>query len=374
MLDSTESMSTIQTPLSSYEAWIKHGRLERNPEQEAVLSYLTQVQRNLTGLSAVLRKITRWIKVGSPVQGLYLWGGLGVGKTLMMDFFYETLPLPKFRAHFHAFMRRVHEELRERQGQVNPLTSIGRRLAQQYRVICFDEFFVVDVGDAMLLAELLRVLFENGVCLMTTSNFSPDRLYEHGLQRDRFLPAIDLIYRHTKVWHLSLEHDYRRRALEKIPVYYTPLGEESEHGLWDAMQRFADDLHLLSQTPVSLYGREIPVKQRTEKMIWFEFRVICGRPRSPSDYLALVQKYQMLFISNIPCLERAPPDQIVSFIHLIDILYDAKVPLIMSAETPIEKLYTKGAFRALFQRTESRLIEMQTKEYLQRTKVTIQKN
>ena len=138
--------------------------------------YLTQVQRNLTarqsGLSAVLRKITRWIKAEPPVQGLYLWGGLGVGKTLMMDFFYDTLPLPKFRAHFHAFMRRMHEELRERQGQINPLSSIGRRLAQQYRVICFDEFFVVDVGDAMLLAELLKVLFENGICLMTIAVFA----------------------------------------------------------------------------------------------------------------------------------------------------------------------------------------------------------
>lgn len=354
------------TPLDRYYAGVKAGQLDANSEQESVLSYLTQVQKNLIQRQkyrrSTLIKLILRIKAPAPVAGLYLWGGVGVGKTLIMDFFYETLPVPKLRLHFHAFMQRLHEELREWQGQVNPLRAIAARLAEQYSVICFDEFLVTNVADAMLLTELFQALFKGGVCLVTTANLPPERLYENGLQRPRFLPFIDLIHRHTRVHHLALQQDYRRRALEQMAAYYAPLGDEAEHALWHALQLFAEGQDL-SQQPLSLFGREIAVKQRTDRVIWFEFSVICGRPRSQKDYLAIAEQYSVVLVSNVPCLETVSKDLLVSFIHLVDILYDTNRKLILSAAVPIAKLYTRGGFYSIFQRTESRLTEMQSQQY-----------
>ena len=349
-------MSDIN-PLEHYRAWVKTGRLEANPEQEAVLQYLTQVRAQLLRRPKLF---SRFISHG--VRGLYLWGGVGVGKTLIMDYFYETLPVPKLRLHFHAFMQRLHEELEQSQGQVNPLAIIGRRLSRQYAVICFDEFLVTNVADAMLLAELLKALFKGGVCLVTTSNLAPHRLYENGLQRERFLPAIHLLEQHTHVWHLSLTHDYRRRACAQTGAYFTPLGEAAEQALWQALRYFSPD-QFFSQESIVLLDREIAVKQRTSQVIWFDFNIICGRPRSQKDYLALTAQYQVILVSNVPCLETVSRDLVVSFINLVDILYDAHVRLILSAAVPIASLYTQGEFHQTFQRTESRLMEMQSKNY-----------
>ncbi len=355
------------TPLEDYHNAVKNGFLDANGEQEAVLEYLTQMQQQLIQrqklYSSALGKLTKHLKPRPPVKGLYLWGGVGVGKTMIMDCFYTTIPVPKTRLHFHAFMQRVHQELFERQGQSNPLTIIGKRLASQYAVICFDEFLVTNVADAMILAELFKSLFINGVSLVATANLAPDQLYENGLQRERFLPAIQLIKQHTQVWHLSLQHDYRRRALEQIPAYYTPLGEAAEQSLWHALQSFTAGDYL-SPEPLQLFGREIAVKQRTDKVIWFEFNIICGRPRSQTDYLALAEHYSVVLISNVPCLEMVSKDLLTSFINLIDIFYDAKTRLILSSDVPIPSLYTHGEFYQVFRRTESRLMEMQAKKYL----------
>jgi cell division protein ZapE len=321
-------------------------------------------------LAAVQKRLRYKQKLGAiwrrPVQGLYLWGGVGIGKTMIMDCFYETLPVPKLRLHFHAFMHHLHQQLNAAQGHANPLTRIGKQLARQYAVICFDEFLVTNVADAMILAELFKALFKGGVCLITTANLPPEGLYENGLQRQRFLPVIQMIQTHTKVWHLSLNHDYRRRALEQISAYYTPLGEEAEQALWHALQSFTESRHLTQQSLI-LYDREIPVKQQGSKVIWLEFKVICGRPRSQIDYLALAKQFSVILISNVPKLELVSRNELVSFINLIDILYDFKIKLIVSAAVPINELYTQGEFLKIFQRTESRLMEMQTKAYHRHT-------
>ncbi|HNC14222.1 MAG TPA: cell division protein ZapE, partial [Cyclobacteriaceae bacterium] len=182
--------------------------------------------------------------------------------------------------------------------------------------------------------------------------------YEHGLQRERFLPAIDLIKKHTKVWRLSLQEDYRCRTIQYLTAYYTPWGEAAEQALWNTLLKLTEN-HRLTQKPLILYDREIVVKQRTDKVIWFEFNIICGRPRSQNDYLALAEQYSVVLISHVPCLEMVSKDKLVSFIHLVDIFYDSRVKLILSAAVPITKLYTQGSFRHIFQRTESRLMQMQ---------------
>lgn len=351
-------MRSIET---DYREKIHSGKLEANQQQEAVVIYLSQVQKRLRyrqKLAVIWRR---------PVQGLYLWGGVGIGKTMIMDCFYETLTVPKLRLHFHAFMQHLHQQLNAAQGQVNPLTRIGKQLAEQYAVICFDEFLVTNVADAMILTELLQALFKGGVCLVTTANLPPERLYENGLQRQRFLPAIQMIQTHTQVWHLSLANDYRRRTLEQISAYYMPLGAEAEEALWHALQSFTGCRHLTQQSLI-LYDREIPVKQRGDKVIWLEFKVICGRPRSQIDYLALAGQFAVILISNVPNLQQVSRNELVSFINLIDILYDFKIKLIVSAAVPINELYTQGEFLNIFQRTESRLLEMQTQEYHQHTK------
>jgi cell division protein ZapE len=339
------------TPLEHYQAWVSTGRLEANPQQESVLEYLTLVRAQL------LRRRRWYISTSRPVQGLYLWGGVGIGKTMIMDYFYESLTMKKLRLHFHAFMQQIHQELHLSQGMANPLTIIGKRLAREYPVICFDEFLVTNVADAMILAELLKAMFAGGICLLATANLAPDQLYINGLQRERFLPAIDLLQRHTRVWHLALEHDYRRKNEGEISSYFFPLGEAAEQSLWRALRYFSAG-EAFDQQPLLICGREIAVKQRTQKVVWFDFNVICGRPRSQNDYLAISKIYPVVLVSNVPGLENVSKDLVMSFIHLVDVLYDAGTRLMLSAAVPIGQLYTRGEFRQAFQRIESRLIEM----------------
>ncbi len=356
------------TPLDHYQALIKTGELEINSQQENVVKYLTQVRHHLIQRQKLhwrmFDKIARLLKLNlSPVIGLYLWGGVGGGKTMLMDFFYESLPVSKLRLHFHAFMQRLHKELQEWQGQVDPLIAIAKRLAEQYKVICFDEFLVTNVADAMLLTELFKTLFRAGICLVTTSNLPPDQLYENGLQRERFLPVIILLKRYTKVSHLLLVHDYRQRQLDQVASYFMPVDDETDQAMNHVWRHIIKN-DPVTQKPLVILGREIAVIQRTDRAIWFEFSIICGRPRSSQDYLMLVEHYSVVMISNVPCLETTSKDLVVSFINLIDILYDARVRVIISAAVPIKKLYTQGGFRQGFERTESRLTEMQSKIYL----------
>ena len=304
-----------------------------------------------------------------PVQGLYFWGSVGRGKTWLMNLFYEELPITeKKRIHFHHFMLAIHEELgalnkSKSNNQKNPLQHIAKALAKKYRVLCIDEFIVTNITDAMILSELLHALFKQQVCLVATSNRVPDDLYLNGLQRERFLPAIELIKTHTDVFHLDGGVDHRTSLLEQNDVYYSPIDENTD-------QQIALRMHELAITPVIenkklfILGREIQTVSSSEEVVWFDFETICTTPRAAQDYIELAQQYNTVIISNIPVLDEYSDDKARRFIYLIDELYDRNVTLIASAQAEPEKLYLGGMLEFAFHRTSSRLIEMRSHNYL----------
>lgn len=296
-------------------------------------------------------------------RGLYLWGGVGRGKSFLMDVFFAAVPLiRKTRLHFHEFMRGVHTELTELKGTVDPLDEVARRVAHRHRLICFDEFHVSDIADAMILHRLLVKLFDLGVGLVTTSNYAPDDLYPDGLHRDRFLPAITLLKEQLDVLHLDAGVDYRRRAMERIEAYLTPIGPDADAQLAAAFERIAeveDDDPLLS-----IESRQIGAVRRAGGVVWFDFAVLCGGPRSHNDYLEICARFHTVLLSNVPRMSSGQSAEARRFTWLIDVLYDHRVKLILSAAVPPEELYVAGALANEFARTASRLIEMQSREYL----------
>lgn len=301
-----------------------------------------------------------------PVQGLYLWGGVGRGKTYLMDTFYECLPLErKRRVHFHRFMHHVHQELRTLAGVKNPLEKVGRRLSEQAAIICLDEFFVADIGDAMIMAGLLRALFEYGTTLVCTSNIAPDGLYRDGLQRARFLPAIALLNDHLRVVNVDGGVDYRLRTLQQADLFYCPLGSDAEASLRRSYAALAvaagcHDLEL------EINGRSLRARQHAEDVAWFDFQVLCNEPRSTSDYIELAREFHAIILSGVPVMGPDSDDQARRFINMVDEFYDRQVKLIMSAAAPITELYQGNRLAFEFQRTESRLLEMQSRDYLER--------
>jgi cell division protein ZapE len=310
--------------------------------------------------SSALRRI---VVRPPPPRGAYLWGPVGRGKSFLMDSFYLTVPLVrKRRVHFHHFMRDIHRELERLKGREDPLDAVAARVAKRYRLICFDEFHVNDIADAMILGRLLQRTLDRGVVYCMTSNYHPDALYADGLQRNRFLPTIALIKERLDVVPLDGPVDYRRRALERIEVYHVPLGPEAERALERAFRQVADveeEYHHLD-----VEGRVIPYRRRAGGVVWFEFEALCGGPRSQLDYLDLAQRFHTVLVSNVPQMTARRADEARRFTMLVDVFYDAKVNLIVSAETAPEGLYPEGKLAHEFQRTVSRLIEMQTQEYL----------
>ncbi|MDX1452799.1 MAG: cell division protein ZapE [Oleiphilaceae bacterium] len=304
-------------------------------------------------------------KSPKPVKGLYFWGGVGRGKTYLMDNFYESLPFEnKMRIHFHRFMQRVHAELRELKDQKNPLVVVAKKFSDEACVICFDEFFVSDIGDAMILAGLMQELFGNGVSLVCTSNIVPDGLYKDGLQRARFLPAIDLVKEHTEVVNVDGGQDYRLRTLEQAELYHFPLDEQATINLEKYFKQLAveagsDSLEL------EVNGRTLVAHRHSDDVVWFEFAELCDGPRSQNDYIELAREFHAVIISNVPRMGGDTDDQARRFINLIDEFYDRSVKVIISAEAPIHELYTGGRLSFEFERTESRLLEMQSQEYLE---------
>jgi len=305
-------------------------------------------------------------KQPKPVKGLYFWGGVGRGKTYLMDNFYESLPFKqKMRIHFHRFMQRVHGELKQLDGQKNPLVIVAKRLSEEARIICFDEFFVSDIGDAMILAGLMEELFANGVSLVCTSNIVPDGLYKDGLQRARFLPAIALVKEHTEVVNVDGGNDYRLRTLEQAELYHHPLDEQATINLEKyfgqlAVETGSQDLEL------EINGRTLHAKRHADDVVWFEFKELCDGPRSQNDYIELAREFHAVILSNVPQMSVETDDQARRFINLVDEFYDRSVKVIISAEAPIHELYQGGKLSFEFERTESRLLEMQSQEYLER--------
>ena len=297
-------------------------------------------------------------------RGVYLWGGVGRGKSFLMDCFFSTVPLVrKTRIHFHEFMRGVHRELDDVKGRADPLDEVARRIARRARLICFDEFHVSDIADAMILHRLLARLFDLRVGFVMTSNYAPDALYPDGLHRDRLLPAIALLKERLDVLQVDGGVDYRRRAMQRIDAYLQPADAAADARLAEAFAQLAeaedDDPELVIE------ARRIRARRRAGGVVWFDFAVLCGGPRSQNDYLELARQFHTVLLSGVPRMSAAQASEARRFTWLVDVLYDHRVKLLASAEADPEALYTTGALAAEFQRTASRLVEMQSRAYLE---------
>jgi cell division protein ZapE len=307
--------------------------------------------------------LTKLIARPKIPRGVYMYGGVGRGKSFLMDCFFNAVPLQrKTRLHFHEFMREVHRELAELHGTVNPLQELGRRMARRYRLICFDEFHVADVTDAMILHRLLETLFENRVSIITTSNFKPDDLYPNGLHRDRILPAIELLKAKLEVVNVDNGTDYRQLTLEQVGLYHTPLGPPADAAMTDAFERLAE---ARDESPLlHIEHRELRSRRRAGGVVWFDFKELCGGPRSQNDYLELATQFHTLLLTGVPQMSPRLASEARRFTWLVDVLYDRRVKLILSAECEPEWLYTEGPLAHEFPRTVSRLREMQSAEFL----------
>jgi cell division protein ZapE len=349
---------------STYEAELQQRGYTTDPAQQRAIDALERCATDWTNYkqrrSNALKKM--FVKPEIP-RGVYMFGGVGRGKSFLMDCFYNAVPIRrKTRLHFHEFMREVHRELRELQGTVNPLDELGLRMAKRYKLICFDEFHVADVTDAMILHRLLDALFKAGVGFVTTSNFHPDGLYPNGLHRDRILPAIELLKARLEVLSVDNGTDYRQRTLTHVELYHCPLGEQADA----AMEKTFDQLaEVADQDPVMhIEARQIRAVRRAGGVIWFDFRTLCGGPRSQNDYLEIATQFHTLMLSNVPQMAVRNASEARRFTWLIDVLYDRRVKLVMSAAVPPEQLYIEGPMSHEFPRTVSRLNEMQSAEFL----------
>jgi cell division protein ZapE len=341
-----------------------------DPAQAEAARLLADLHRRLAATPPIPRP-TGWVgrlraRFSTPLQpvtGLYLWGGVGRGKTHLMDWFAD-LPLPgKRRVHFHHFMREVHQELAGLPRQPDPLEVLAERRSREHRVLCLDEFVVTDITDAMLLYGLLRALFTRGVTLVTTSNAAPRTLYRNGLQRDRFLPAIDLLEHHTRVHELTGGPDYRLRALTAAGVWFVTGETDADATLAECFERLAGGHE--ERTPVmAVNGREVPVRRLASNVGWFEFDVLCGGPRATADYIEIARELGTLILSGVPVLTPARDAAARRFLHLVDELYDRRVKLIVSAQAPPAGLVTGELRDFPGERLVSRLTEMQSREYL----------
>ena len=298
-------------------------------------------------------------------RGLYLWGGVGRGKSFLMDCFYAASPLEKkIRIHFHEFMREVHRELHELSGLADPLDELAIRISQRYRLICFDEFHINDIADAMILYRLLSALFEDRVQFVMTSNYRPDQLYPNGLHRDRLLPAIQLLEDQLDILNVDAGNDYRRVQMAQVEAYLTPANAETQVKLGQMFQTLIGK-QIEAKTPVlNIESRELRPLHMADGVVWFDFQTLCCGPRSQNDYLEIAKQFHTVILSGVPYMPPRMTNEARRFIWLIDILYDHKVKLILSAEVAAPDLYTEGQITAEFSRTVSRLIEMQSRDYL----------
>ncbi len=350
--------------LEQYQAELAARGYESDPAQLRAVQALDRCAREWAGYkeqrSNVFKKL---INRPDIPRGVYMHGGVGRGKSFLMDCFFNAVPIVrKTRLHFHEFMREVHRELADLQGTVNPLDELGERMARRYRLICFDEFHVADITDAMILHRLLAALFDNGVGFVTTSNFKPDDLYPDGLHRDRILPAIALLNERLEVVNVDNGVDYRRRTMEQVKLYHTPLGPQADAQMSEAFDKLAE-AH--DEDPVlHIEAREIRARRKAGGVVWFDFKTLCGGPRSQNDYLEIATQFHTVLLSDVPHMPVRMASEARRFTWLVDVLYDRRVKLIMSAEVAPEALYTDGPLAHEFPRTASRLNEMQSAEFL----------
>ena len=386
MSSSKQSSTTLEQKLSdknllsSYQASLDSGELDPDPHQKVVVLALQEIYDDLlaSGASSSLSSFSQssitdfFFKKSAKTipqinkKGLYVWGGVGRGKTHLVDLFYKMIPIKrKMRLHFHRFMHLVHEELDRQDNAVDPLKNIAKNFSKKARLLVLDEMHVTDITDAMLLGKLFEHLFGYGVMLVTTSNSPPDELYKNGLQRDRFKPAIKLLEQHTKVIEMGGQLDYRLQQLSQGDLYAVLDGDDSKQFLQKRFDELAA-IHLhKDRQDIIINGRRITVKMWADGIVWFSFEDLCNSPRSTLDYSQIAKIYHTILVSDIPIMDSSMDDAARRFTNMIDIFYDLQVNLIVTAQAEAEKLYVSSKLKEEFKRTVSRLKEMQTKEYLQ---------
>ncbi len=353
----------------AYEDSLRREGHVRDPAQEDIVARLEDLQARIgqhdqpSGLlHSLMRRARNRQQTG--VRGLYLWGGVGRGKTFLMDLFFETLAIEaKRRIHFHRMMHEIHDRLKQLDDVADPLDRVAADIARDTRVLCFDEFFVSDIGDAMILGRLLDGLFSRGVTLVTTSNSKPDDLYPDGLQRQRFLPAIALLHEHTEVVNMDGSTDYRLRLLQKAGTYLAPDDSNARRKL----ARFFDESassQIAENLDLDINGRQVRARMCAKSIAWFGFEEICDGPRSQADYIEIARWYPSVIVSGVPQFDATLENQARRFVSLVDEFYDRRVKLIVSAATDVHTLYAGERLNFEFERTISRLIEMQSNAYL----------
>ena len=347
-----------------YERTLAERGYQSDAAQQHAIDALERCENEWIDYKSRRRNAVTKLLIRPPIpRGVYMWGGVGRGKSFLMDVFFQSVPLTrKTRLHFHEFMREVHRELQDLKGTADPLDELGARIARRFRLICFDEFHVADVTDALILHRLLAALFANRVSIVATSNFHPDALYPNGLHRDRILPAIEMLKERLEVINVDAGTDYRGRTLAQVALYHHPLGAAAEAALTQAFDQLAE---AREEDPVlHIEQRELTARRKAGGVVWFDFKWLCGGPRSQNDYLELASRFHTLILSNVPQMAPRMASEARRFTWLIDVLYDRRVKLIVSAEVPPGELYLDGPLAHEFPRTISRLLEMQSAQYL----------
>ncbi|PKO83976.1 MAG: cell division protein ZapE [Betaproteobacteria bacterium HGW-Betaproteobacteria-11] len=350
--------------IEAFDAALTRRGIVADPAQHAAAQHLQRFYDELLTLKAARRNRLRKLLLRPPLpRGVWFWGGVGRGKSFLMDCFFDAVPYQrKRRVHFHAFMREIHAALKAHHHESDPVTRVATDIASATRLMCFDEFHVSDIADAMILGRLMRALFDAGVIFCITSNYPPAGLYPNGLQRQLFLPTIDLLEQRLDVIEVDAGIDYRLRALEQANIFLTPDDDVAATALHDIFRRISGgEGH---QRPVNVLGRELPVIHRAPGVAWFDYATLCDGPRSQNDYLVLADRHHTLILSSVPQMTPEMANQARRFTWLIDVLYEHRVKLVISAAVAAEQLYTAGPQVTEFKRTVSRLIEMRSHEYL----------
>lgn len=361
----TPKFGSSESLVMRYEEMLAEKNWQADEAQREAIQQLEQLRLDVVAYDQAA-KSKRWWHIDDapePPRGLYLWGGVGRGKTFMMDLFYASLTVPAGRSHFHRFMYDVHKSLKQMDGRRDPLPQIAETISERVRVLCFDEFFVSDIADAMLLGRLISALINHGVVLVATSNSPPDELYKDGLQRARFLPAIEHLKQHCEVLKVDAGTDYRLRVLDRAPMYYTPSDSAAITHLEQQFDALSESSALAEKT-LYINGRDIPVIAKAAGIAWFDFDALCRSARSQNDYIALATRLHTVLVSNVPKMGADDDNAARRFIALIDEFYERKVNLMIAADVPIEALYDGRKLTFEFERTRSRLVEMQSQDYL----------
>lgn len=358
--------------LEAYQALLSDRGYVADAAQQAAADRLQRLYSELLAFKVKrASKIGRMISRPQPPRGVYFWGGVGRGKSFLMDCFYASVPYKrKRRIHFHAFMQEIHAALERHRGESDPMLKVAEDIAKQSRLLCFDEFHVSDIADAMILKRLLEGLHQQGVILVMTSNYPPQKLYPNGLHRESFLPAIDLLLKQMDVIEVEAGIDYRLRALEQVEIYHHPADDAAEAKMLDYFRMVAGEEGQQGGA-INILGRDVATVRRGNGVIWFDFRTLCGGPRSQNDYLEIARAYHTVLLSHIPQMTQHQASEARRFTWLVDVFYDCKVKLIATADCVPEALYTQGTQSSEFFRTVSRLTEMHSQEYLAQPHIVV---